>query len=155
MSAVTDIRNAIVATLNTVPGIGVVHDHEPHVRAMDQLKAMYVPASETQLRGWFVRRESVIETGRVQPRSVEYLHWRIQGLMALDETTGSEIVFDELIESVRDAFRGNDTLGGTVAQCAMPDGSDAGLQVVDAGPVLFCNVLCHAARCQLTTQRFL
>lgn len=155
MSTLHDIRAAIVATMQGVAGVGVVHDHEAYAHSMDRLKALYVPAGESQLRGWFVRREAVTETGRIQPRSVEYLRWRIQGVMALNEDADSELAFDDLVEQLRDAFRINDTLGGTVAQCAMPDGSEAGLQVVDSGPVMFANVLCHAARCRLTTQRFL
>lgn len=155
MSTLRDIRSAIVATMQGVAGIGVVHAHEPYAKAMDKLKSLYVPDGETVLHGWFVRREAAIETGRIIPRSVEYLKWRIQGVYALDDAAASELAFDDLLEDLRDAFRANDTLGGTVAQCAMPDGSEAGLQVLDAGPVMFAGVLCHAARCQLTTQRYL
>lgn len=148
------IREAIRDTMVTVPDVGVVQLRERYAKSMDQLRAMYV-APGLGLRGWFIRRQQVVETDRVQPRSVEYMRWRIQGVMAFDDDAGSELVFDDLIEQLRDAFRGNDTLGGLVAQCALAGGKDAGLQLDDAGPVSFAGVVCHGARLSLTTQRFL
>lgn len=155
MTAVAAIRAAIVATLRSVPGIGVVNDHERYAKAVDGLRALYVPSGEQQLRGWWVRRVKLAERDRVLPRSIEYTQWRIQGVMALDDASASELAFDDLIETARAAFRANDTLGGTVSQCALPDGSEAGLQLLDAGPVNFAGVLCHGARLSLTTQRIL
>lgn len=154
MSAADDIRAAIVATMNTVPNIGMVQDRERYAKDMPGLKAMY-QAPGLGLRGWFVRRRQIVETDRIQPRSVEYLRWRIQGVMAFDDANASELVFDNLIEQLRDAFRANDTLNGTVAQCALAGGQEAGLQLEDAGPVSFAGVVCHGARLALTTQRFL
>lgn len=149
------IRDAIVATMRTVADIGVVQPYERYAHAMQQLKAVYLSEDHGQLRGWFVRREQVIETGRILPRSIERVRWRIQGVMALDDAHASELVFDGLIDALRDAFRADDTLGGTVNQCAMPDGSEAGLQLVSSGPVMFADVLCHGARCSLLTERYL
>ncbi|WP_430391074.1 hypothetical protein [Dyella sp. 20L07] len=147
------IRTAIVTRLNAVPNIGVVQPYERYALKMDQLKALYV--ADGQLRGWFVRREKIREIGKIQPRSVEYIRWRIQGLMALDDAGETELAFDNLVEAVRDAFRGDDTLSGTVAQCSLPDGSAAGIQLDDAGPVMFAGVLCHGARLALNTVRYL
>ncbi|MGB3749449.1 MAG: hypothetical protein WA961_14715 [Rhodanobacter sp.] len=154
MSAAADIRAAIIATMQTVPDIGMVQDRERYAKDMTALKAAY-QAPGLGLRGWFVRRQQIVETDRIQPRSVEYLRWRIQGVMAFDDAGASELVFDDLIEQLRDAFRANDTLGGLVAQCALAGGQDAGLQLDDAGPVSFAGVICHGARLSLTTQRFL
>jgi len=154
MSTAAQIRAAIVATMRTVPGIGVVQDRERYAKDMPSLKAMY-QASGKGLLGWFVRRQQIVETDRIQPRSVEYLRWRIQGVMAFDDASASELVFDDLIEQLRAAFRANDTLSGTVAQCALAGGKEAGLQLDDAGPVSFAGVVCHGARLSLVTQRFL
>jgi hypothetical protein len=154
MSAVADIRAAIVATMQSVPEIGVVHNHERYIKDMTGLRAMYI-TPEFGMRGWFVRRHQVVETDRIQPRSIEYLRWRIQGVMAINDEQASELVFDDLIEQLRDAFRANDTLNGTVAQCALAGGKDAGLQLDDSGPVSFASVVCHGARASLITQRFL
>lgn len=149
------IRDAIAATMLSVPDIGVVQLHERYAKASDKLREFYLSPAHQQLRGWFIRRPQIVETDRIQPRSIEYVQWRIQGVMALDDANASELVFDDLIEAMRDAFRANDTLNGTVAQCALAGGRDAGLQLIDAGPVMFAGVLCHGARLSLTTQRFL
>ncbi|MBN8715218.1 MAG: hypothetical protein J0H50_14860 [Xanthomonadales bacterium] len=151
MSA-AQIRAAIVATMQTVADIGVVHNRERYIKDLSGLKTLYVPVGTSQLRGWFVRRQELAERDRILPRSIEYTRWRIQGVMAFDDANASELVFDQLIEDLRDAFRANDTLDGTVSQCALPDGSEAGLQLVEAGPVSFAGVICHGARLSLTTQ---
>jgi hypothetical protein len=69
----------------------------------------------------------------------------------------SELTFDDLIESVRDAFAQDETLGGTVDQCSEPGNEDGEscIQLDDAGPVMFGGVLCHACRLGLTTVRYL
>lgn len=148
-----DLRAAIVAKLRAIDGIGVVHDHERYAHALDQLKALYVPEGETQLRGWFVRRTAIAETSVGANRRTQDVTWRIQGVMALDDAASSELAFDALIEAIGDAFRADPTLDGLVQQ--PEDGADAGVQVVDSGPVMFANVLCHAARLAFTTRQLI
>lgn len=152
MSSTTPLRSAIVAKLQAVPNIGVVHGREPYAKAMDQLKARYVPAGESQLRGWFVRREAVDEIGAGGHRRIERIRWRIQGVLALDDAGASELAFDGLIDAIRDAFRADPTLGGRLL-AGVPEGESSGVQVLDEGPVMFAGVLCHAARLQLETRR--
>lgn len=152
MSAAADIRAAIVAALEAVPNIGVVQNRERNGQ-LPALKSLYT--SDGRLHGWFVRRLAVQEAARIQPRSVEFTTWRLQGFMAFDDEGASELLFDDVIEGIRDQFRSNDTLGGVVAQCSLPDGSAGGIQMPDAGPVMFAGVLCHAARLVLHTVRYL
>lgn len=154
MTANAAIRAAIVSVMQAVPDIGMVQDRERYAKSLADLKPFYTMPT-LGLRGWFVRRIAVAERDRVLPRSNEYTRWRIQGVMAFDDDAASELVFDDLVEQLRDAFRANDTLNGTVTQCALPDGSEAGLQLLDAGTVSFAGVVCHSARLQLTTQRLL
>lgn len=153
--SVQTIRDAICTTMRTVSGVGVVHNYQRYAHGMDTLKAMYMATGSKQLLGWHVTRLAASEYGRIQPRSVERIDWRIQGVMALDDAAQSELAFDDLVEALRDAFRNDDTLGGTVATCTQPDGNEAGLQVDDAGPVMFANVLCHGVRLSLHTIRYL
>jgi hypothetical protein len=79
--------------------------------------------------------------------------------MSLDDAAASELVFDDLIESIRDAFAADETLGGTVAQCAVPDdgsgNGESGIQLDDTGPAMFAGVLCHVCRLGLNTIRYL
>lgn len=154
MSALQDLRAAIVAKLAGIAGIGVVHDRERYAVGMDKLKLMYVPAGEQQLRGWFVRRLGIVETSAAANRRVQAVTWRIQGVMALDDEASSEIAFDNLIETIGDTFRDDPTLGGLVLT-PKPEDDDAGVQVVDSGPVMFASVLCHAARLAITTRQLI
>jgi hypothetical protein len=77
--------------------------------------------------------------------------WRISGFMSLEDSSASEIVFDNLVEAVCDAFRSDETLGGLIAGTVMDSPNVAGIQVEDSGPVMFAGVLCHSARLVLYT----
>ena len=156
--SVADVRTAIVARLNTVAGIGVVQPYERYAADLSRLKALYTPPGEQAVRGWFVRRPITRESGNILGRStIEVIRWRIQGFAQLDDAAQSELSFDALIESVRNAFAQDETLGGTVHQCSEPgnDDGESCIQLEDAGPVMFGGVLCHAARLALTTVRYL
>lgn len=156
---VAAIRTAIKTLMLTVPDIGVVHEYERYAPDLAGVRAAYLYAPANQLRGWFVRRQSTKEFGRVQNHSVESIRWQIRGYMALDDSAQSELTMDGLVEALRDVFRPDETLGGTVGQCSVPAPSggsgESALQVEDFGPVMFAGVLCHHARLGLTTIRYL
>lgn len=156
---VAAIRNAIKTLMLTVPDIGVVHEYERYTVDMAGVRALYLYAPLNQLRGWYVRRVSTREAGRLHNRSVETIRWRIQGYMALEDAAASELQIDTLVEALRDVFRVNDQLLDTVDQCSVPgpngNSGEAALQLEDFGPVMFAGVLCHAVRLGLTTTRYL
>jgi hypothetical protein len=153
--SVADIRAAIVARLNSVPNIGVVHPYERYAADVAKLKTLY--GFNGSVRGWFVRRPLTLEIGNIFSRTVEQIRWHIRGVMTLDDAAQSELVFDDLIESVRNAFAQDETLGGVVAQCSSPGNEDgeSGIQLDDAGPVMFGGVLSHSCRLGLLTVRYL
>ena len=144
------VRSAIVTTLSSIPGIGQVHAYERYAQNDAGMKLFYGNA-DGQLRGWFVRRKTIKETR--QGGAKELVSWQIRGYMSLSDATQSEILFDDLIDSIRAAFRANRTLNGTVRVIIYDEGD--GLQVQDTGPVLFAGVLCHAATLVLSTERLL
>lgn len=146
------IRTAIRDTLLSVAGIGVVHLYERYARDLSALKQLYLSGGE--LRGWFIRRESTRETGIAIPRYLEVVQWQIRGFMALSDENQSELVFDDLVESIRDAFRANSKLDGTVTKTGLLQaGAERGVQLDDAGPFMFAGVLSHGARIRLITTR--
>lgn len=150
------VRDAIVATLETVADIGVVHGYEPLAKSMQDLRAYYQSRGLQQLRGWYVRRISTQEVGEIFERGVEYATWRIQGYVAVSDAGASEIETQELVESIRQAFREDRDLGGAVASQSAPSrGGEIGIQVREISTVMFCDVLCHAIRLELGTERFL
>jgi hypothetical protein len=146
----TAIRDLVAAVANT----GVVHLYERYARDMATLKTLYQSAPAAPLCGWYVRREITRETGIAIPRYIEVVQWRLQGFMALDDSGASELTFDDSIEGIRDAFRADLHLGGLVQKVGLLGATaERGVQLDDAGPVMFAGVLCHAARIRLTTTR--
>lgn len=155
MSVLQLHRIAIVDMLEAVAGIGIVHPEEPYAKTQAAFQAAYQweqPDGSKQLRGWFLRRTGTSEVTLGVGRVLNSFNWRIQGFMAL-QTPGSGIEFDELVESIRKAFRNDETLGG-VAQPG-PLNKPTGVQVVDSSPVMFAGVLCHGAALQLQTYAYL
>ena len=147
------IRAAIVAKINTVPNIGQVHGYQRFAAREKDLANLYV--LDGQLRGWFVRRLSVLEKTEGNATNSEQTHWLIRGYMALDDNNASELAFDELLDALRDAFRIDESFGveimdGVVESLTTKD--QAGLYIEDTAPVMFAGVLCHSARCVLITR---
>lgn len=108
------IRTQIKAILETVPGIGVVHDYERYARSLaDQLALM---RKDGVVNGWIVHRE---RTGSRQITmgingQIERTHaYLIAGLFEMDDEAGSEKAFQEILDGIFAAFKGNHTLNGT------------------------------------------
>lgn len=152
MSKLDNIRAAIVARMNTVTGIGQVHDYERFAKAEKDFRLLYESAGV--INGWNVRRVSKRETSPYMGRTIVTNTWQLKGFRSFDDSGRSEIAFDGLVEAVGDAFRADITLGGVVETIHAEDGP-AGLQVEDSGPVMFVGVLCHSARLKLNTIHYL
>lgn len=141
------VRQAIIDTMTTVAGIGLVHGYERYTNSQKDFRALY--EANGQVLGWFVRRVTTRELIDTSHRNREVVGWRIQGYMSLDDATGSEILFDTIIEALRAAFRIDETLGDVVDTTMVDD--KVGLQLDDSGPVMFAGILCHGVRLSLQT----
>ncbi len=154
--SIQPVREAIVAKLKTVSGIGVVNAFEPLAASMDALKRYYLPPASKSLKGWFVRRVSTQEVGEIYERGVEFTTWRIQGYLSVADEGASEIAAQDLVESIRQAFREDYDLGGVVASQSAPSSrGEIHLQLRELSTVMFCDVLCHSIRLELSTERYL
>lgn len=145
------VRQAIVAALGEVPGIGTVHAYERYAADMAALARLYT--RNGLLLGWFVSRGAVRESAPSRGRRVESATWHITGYRGFVDADASELLFAELVDAIRARFRTSDALGG-----AWPwdgDGGQAGIQVEDAGTALFAGVLAHYAKLSLPTTRYL
>jgi hypothetical protein len=156
MSTLAQIRAAILAKHQAVANVGNVFDFERYVRDEAKFRDLFLVdiGGVRQVRGWWWRRASTVERS-VSTGSVMNVHtWQCRGYLALNDEQESEKTFDDLIEAFRDAVRADPTLGGVCEQNSM-SGEDDGVQVIDAGPVMFCSVLCHSAVLQLRTWSYL
>jgi hypothetical protein len=145
-----EVRAAIAAVLERVPDIGVVLEFTAYADREADMAALYtVPtASGRQVRGWRIRRVSQRQTA-IGSNYVIETSWRVEGFLSLSGGGATELDLDDLVDAIDDAFRADETLGGTVE--GLDFGDQAGLQVEDLGPLMFAGVLCHGARLGLNT----
>lgn len=150
-------RAAIAAAIAAVPDAGQVHDYERYAERESDFRGLYVAtvAGQPQIRGWHVRRTTTREIAAALGVATEVNTWRIVGYAGIDDAAASEKTFDDLVETVRAAFRADPTLGGVFADLcdltAAPDAAPYGLQVTGSAPVLFAGKLCHRVELALTT----
>lgn len=149
-------RAAIKALIESVTDAGMVHDHEPYGRTEVDFRRLYAwtdTSGATQVRGWFVQRTRTVETVAGNGRTINVHTWRVRHFMSLDAEGATELIFDDLVEAVRRAYRADVTLGGAVQPG--PLGQQSGFQVNDSGAAYLAGVLCHAATLSLTTHEYL
>lgn len=149
-------RAALVSLLNSVPDIGRVHEYQRYSREENTFRGLYLfnaPPMQPHLRGWQVshtgQERRTLGVGRV----LKQHFWTLRGYLVLNDGFASELVFDDLCEAIADAYQADPTLGGVNTAEMFGDGPD-GVQKRDAGPVLFCGVLCHSAVLQLETWEY-
>lgn len=145
MSEHVDLRTAIATKLASIAGIGQVHRYERYAKDEATFREFY--AAGDRLQGWHVRRVGRRESAG----SNEVLTtWELRGFMAIDDAAASELLFEDLIDRILDAWRDDPKLGGAVLYPR--DGADPVPQIEDSGPALFCGVLCHSVRLKLVTR---
>lgn len=159
MSSVAQIRTALQLMVASVPEVGQVYDRERYVRDEGKFRALFIyqPTSgDPQVRGWWLRRVKTQEYSANNQRVINVHSWVIRGYMALNDVAGSELIFDDLVEQIRDRYRADPTLGGVcqLGPLQGADGSD-GIQLDEIGPVSFCGVLCHSAALSLRTWSYI
>ncbi|UCV13770.1 hypothetical protein [Quatrionicoccus australiensis] len=140
-----EIRRAIAAKLLSVAGIGNVFEYERAAANEKAFRELY--ATDENLLGWHIRR-----VGRKEDAvNAEVLtDWEIRGFKAIQDAVASELAFDDLIDDILDAFRADPTLGKVLLYPR--DKSNSIPDLADSGPVMFCGVLCHAAKLKFTTR---
>ena len=139
------LRAAIVANLQAVSGIGRVHAYQRWATDPKRLTEQYV--SDGKLLGWHVRREKIQETRTAGRQYQTDITWKITGFRALNDADQSELEFDELIDAIRQKFRGFEYIGLTIKT-----ENATGIQLEMQQPVLFGGVLCHSAQLSFTTR---
>ncbi|RIX47486.1 MAG: hypothetical protein D3M94_07375 [Rhodocyclales bacterium GT-UBC] len=145
MSEHRTLRAAIVAQLQTVVDIGAVYAYERYAKDDAAFREIY--AGGTGILGWHVRRVARKEASSTNEVLTT---WEIRGFANLQDSEESELQFDELIDRICDAWRSDPRMGNAV----LYPGKDIAPvpELVDAGPAMFCGVLCHSARLRLVTR---
>lgn len=152
MTTLADIRAAIVAELQAIGNIGLVHDYERYAKSEGDFRTLYLydlGGGEKQIRGWYLRRMGTVQTREVMGSHEDVHQWLIRGFMAIDDASASEKAFDDLIEAIRERFQANGSLSGLISSIYSPEGK--GIEVAESQPVLFGGVLCHSAKLRFST----
>lgn len=147
-----EIRTAIGAKISAAQANTRVHLFERYLANLGALKEQYVDINAATLIGCHIRR---VATQRQQTSVGRWMithKWAIRFYRALDDESESELAFDDWVEAVAEAFRTDETLSGLIFETRPNDSTDTeGLQVEESGPVMFCGVLSHSAKCALFT----
>ena len=109
------IRAALKTTLEGVASVGIVTAYEPLTTRREHFESYFKHAALAYMQGWTIMRESSLETTRNQARTNDRRHLMvIRGYRTIDSQGASEAAFQDLVESVCDAFRAkeNDQLDG-------------------------------------------
>ncbi len=155
-------RSALQAVLQAVPAVGVVHPCERFAEGEEAFKKAYLythadPAADAfaaapHIRGWYIRRTATAEVN-TNGRILNEHTWLVRGYLAFRDAISSELIFDDLVERMRDAVRVDGSLGlpGLLGSSVA---DERGAQVESAGPVYFAGVLCHSAALRLKTRNW-
>lgn len=143
MTTTVDIRNAIVAKLNAIVGIGKVHGYERFAVQQSKLKELFEYRS--RILGWVVRRSGLKKNSIADAVFKVRSNWEINGYMSLDDADETEILFDALIDLVQLTLSNDPTFGGIADH--VPDYE----LKVSTEPVMFCGVLCHSVTINFDT----
>lgn len=146
-----EIRDHIATVLGNVENIGRVQPYQRYSTRQSELRDHY--AFKGEIRGWFITRVGFRESNQDGGMRTIINRWRITGYMSWSDEVQSELLFDDLIEQVCDAFREEQYLSGIGAVSWVRE--LAGIQGEDIGPVMFAGVLCHLARLGLETIHFI
>lgn len=140
------IRAQYKTILQSVPGIGVVHDYERWSADWDKFLAQFQDPASKKILGWTITRERSAESFKTGSGYSRMYTMAIRGYMGLNDTDASEKTFQDLIETVCDTFRGKTTLNGVVEQVEAP------LQVDSIDLRQLGSVLCHHCELRQTVE---
>lgn len=105
----TEIRNEIKNILESVANVGKVFTY---LRWDEDWKAFFSLFPNN--RGWMITRTGVVENRELTLDLNTCIHtFQLIGFMTLKDDRASELEFQNIIESIRNAFRSNPTLNNT------------------------------------------
>lgn len=151
------IRDQIKAILESVEGIGVVHDYERWAVDWNKILELFKPARQDKINGWMITRRSTDERVEVFGRNLVSHTFLIRGVYSLDDGASSEKTFQAIIEAIRTAFRSRFDLNGACEATyldvdAMGPGGKVGVQVSLIETRMFGSILCHYCELLLGAQ---
>jgi len=135
--ALSDIRTQIKSVLESVDGIGTVHEYERWSNTWENFLEHFKDSND-RINGWTITRRATPAERRTMPIVTRRHEFVIRGIYGLNDADESELTFQDLVEAIQDAFEDQYNLGGYVE-------NSGPLQVNVVEPRMFGKVLCHYA----------
>ena len=154
------IRPQIKALIESVAGVGVVHDYERYSADPATVLAFFQTVEGQPLKGWFFKLARRDEFTKSNKRSLLVYTFDVSALYSEADAAATEKTFTDLIMAVCDKFRllANVTLAGTCERTdteAGPLAGRTGLQVDSIEYLRLSGTLVHFARMKLAAQEFI
>ena len=130
------IKTQIKTILETVSGIGIVHDYE-RLSVREEIFVNFFISNIT-LNGWMITRRSREEDREALGRYVLMNDFLIIGLYGLDDTNKSEDTFNDIIEKIAIAFRSKPKLNNTAQRHELIQGESIEPRMIDGKMVQYC-----------------
>lgn len=151
------IRTQIKAILESVSGIGLVHDYDRWAVDWAKILELLKPSNQDKVNGWMITRTALEERLETFGRNLAGHSILIRGVYSLDDAAASGKTFDDLIDAIRDAFRVKYDLNGSCQSTFLDFGSmqaegKIGIQMKISEMRTFAGVLCHYCELLLGAQ---
>lgn len=154
-----NIREQIAVILSAVDGVGVVHQYERLATDWKKFLDLYKDPNG-KINGWSITRQRTsAQLLSWDEDTIQTHHFVIRGIYGLQDEAGSELVFQDMIEAITEAFRTNDDLNGTCLNTTptsgVPGGATESISGIQAEVVEQKNiggVLCHYCELHLVVQ---
>jgi len=131
-----------------------VHEYERWASTWDRFLALFKDP-DGKINGWMITRASTAERWLTNIEYVRVYEMILKGVYGLKDEGGTELVFQQTIEDICEAFRNKDTLNDTCETIAPEFGALAGVAGVQVKVVqtrIFGNTLCHYAELAIGAQ---
>ena len=141
----TTVKDQLLATLEAVDGVVNAYGYFRYARRLDERDAKFVDEDTNQLHTWMLTRASAPSKGALDGDITRSHVFQAHGYREIVDTDESEIVFQELTESILNAFNDARTID---EDAAIMDSA----QLLAFENVMFCGVLCHHAVIEITVE---
>ncbi|HIJ95786.1 MAG TPA: hypothetical protein HPP94_08645 [Desulfuromonadales bacterium] len=144
----SNIAADIKTRLEAVPGSGIIHIYERQAVDLAKFIGLFKDGSG-RILGWEITRKSVME----HQQGIVFRHhaMMLHGYMGLQDAAASGVLFQDLCDTICDAFRTAEPLSGSSWMYRNgddPDKTPAQIELIDDR--MFGSVLCHHALISLS-----
>jgi hypothetical protein len=135
------IRSSIKTLMDSVTGIGMVHDYRRWTDDEAQLEALFQKEKNGPLHGWEITRDGIPQLGDRRGDKYKAVHtYIITGHYAIKDSVASEKLFNLVVDTIVQKF----------IDSRLPNTEGHSLPTVSIKEWMFADILCHRAEIRLS-----